>query len=217
MKDKKLMKKIIIPFLLFLFFLFIALERYISTHNTFYLFNFIYIGFTLSFGIFLEQVLEKKSKKYLRKIILIFVGGYLLIYVGLIGFENLQIEGFFLYLFAGIFTSASLHYFIAKIICPVFFGRVWCGWACWTTMILDLLPYEKPKNKRIKKLEFIKYIHFLKLKSFFFPKKNDFIIPRKKEDSIKFFKNFNCLFWLDIVINQMLIFIENINKNGGRS
>jgi hypothetical protein len=36
----------------------------------------------------------------------------------------------------------------------------------------------------------------LVLKSFFFPKKKDFIIPRKKESSIKFFENFNYLLLL---------------------
>jgi ferredoxin len=28
-----------------------------------------------------------------------------------------------------------MHYLIAKIVGPVLFGRIWCGWACWTAMV----------------------------------------------------------------------------------
>ena len=38
--------------------------------------------------------------------------------------------------------------------------RGWCGYACWTGMILDLLPYKIPKSNR-KKLGWIRYIVFL--------------------------------------------------------
>jgi polyferredoxin len=40
------------------------------------------------------------------------------------------------------------------------FGRGWCGYACWTGMILDLLPYKIPKGER-KNIGFIRYILFL--------------------------------------------------------
>ncbi|MCD6277059.1 4Fe-4S dicluster domain-containing protein, partial [candidate division WOR-3 bacterium] len=88
------------------------------------------------------------------------IGIYLLGYVGFIRHENIQIEGFFFYLFSGVFAGATLHYFIAKIVGPLIFGRGWCAWACWTAMILDFLPWKQPAA-RIKHLGAIRYLHFL--------------------------------------------------------
>lgn len=78
------------------------------------------------------------------------VGSYMLIYLGVFNLENMQIEGFWYYLFLGVFEAALIHYFVAKILGPLFFGRGWCGYACWTAMILDLLPFKEPKNPRKK-------------------------------------------------------------------
>ena len=83
----------------------------------------------------------------------------MLVYLGFIEHENMQIEGFWYYLFSGVFEAAVIHYLVAKIIGPLLFGRGWCGYACWTAMILDLLPFKNPKDKR-KKIGFIKYIVF---------------------------------------------------------
>ena len=83
----------------------------------------------------------------------------MLVYLGFIEQENMQIEGFWYYLFSGVFEAAVIHYLVAKIIGPLLFGRGWCGYACWTAMILDLLPFKTPKNNR-KKFGFIKYIVF---------------------------------------------------------
>ena len=69
----------------------------------------------------------------------------------------MQIEGFWYYLFAGVFEAATIHYAVAKIFGPLIFGRGWCGYACWTAMVLDLLPYKIPKNPR-KKIGWIRYI-----------------------------------------------------------
>ena len=97
--------------------------------------------------------------KYARNVVQFAVGLYMLIYLGIISNENMQIEGFWYYLFLGVFEAAVIHYLVAKIIGPIIFGRGWCGYACWTGMILDLLPYKIPKEKR-KKLGFIRYITF---------------------------------------------------------
>lgn len=83
----------------------------------------------------------------------------MLIYLGIICGENMQIEGFWYYLFLGVFEAAVIHYLVAKICGPLFFGRGWCGYACWTGMVLDLLPYKVPKEPR-KKIGFIRYITF---------------------------------------------------------
>lgn len=47
----------------------------------------------------------------------------------------MQIEGFWYYLFTGVFEAATIHYAVAKIFGPLIFGRGWCGYACWTAMV----------------------------------------------------------------------------------
>ena len=87
------------------------------------------------------------------------VGLYMLIYLGLICNENMQIEGFWYYLFTGVFEAATIHYAVAKIFGPLIFGRGWCGYACWTAMVLDFLPYKAPNRPR-KKIGWIRYVTF---------------------------------------------------------
>ena len=83
----------------------------------------------------------------------------MLVYLGLICNENMQIEGFWYYLFTGVFEAATIHYAVAKIFGPLIFGRGWCGYACWTAMVLDFLPYKVPKEPR-RKIGWIRYITF---------------------------------------------------------
>nr|MCR4591367.1 4Fe-4S binding protein [Lachnospiraceae bacterium] len=73
--------------------------------------------------------------------------------------ENMQIEGFWYYLFTGVFEAATIHYAVAKIFGPLLFGRGWCGFACWTAMVLDFLPYKTPEENR-KSIGWIRYITF---------------------------------------------------------
>ncbi|QCX34855.1 4Fe-4S dicluster domain-containing protein [Caloramator sp. E03] len=138
-------------------FICISIGLWIWSDNVFYLFNFMYIGFLVSFGIFLLI----KKYKYSRQVVQFGVGLYMLAYLGLICRENMQIEGFWYYLFMGVFQAAVIHYAVAKIIGPLLFGRGWCGYACWTAAVLDLLPYRIPENPRIKRLSFIRYVMFL--------------------------------------------------------
>lgn len=63
------------------------------------------------------------------------------------------------YLFTGVFEAATIHYAVAKIFGPLLFGRGWCGYACWTAMVLDFLPYKVPAQPR-KKLGWIRYVTF---------------------------------------------------------
>ncbi len=57
-------------------------------------------------------------------------------------------RGFWYYLFLGTFEAATIHYAVAKIFGPLLFGRGWCGYACWTAMALDFLPYKRPQKPR---------------------------------------------------------------------
>ena len=130
----------------------IAVILTVTLNNSFYLFNFLYIGCAVSAGIFLYSAMPKKLKPLGRRISLLLVGLYMLIFLGFIEGENMQIEGFWIYLSSGIFAGATIHYLIAKVGGPLIFSRGWCGWACWTAMVLDFLPYKIPKKRIPKKL-----------------------------------------------------------------
>ena len=133
----------------------IAITLWLTKGKIFYLFNFSYIGLSLSVGI----LLFLKKYKNFRRIVQLLVGLYMLVYLGIICNENMQIEGFWYYLFTGTFEAATIHYAVAKIFGPLLFGRGWGGYACWTAMVLDFLPYKQPQQPR-KKLAWIRYITF---------------------------------------------------------
>ena len=133
----------------------VATALWLTTDNLFYLFNFSYIGAAVALGVFLYGV----KYKHARRVTQLLVGLYMLVYLGLISGENMQIEGFWYYLFTGVFEAATIHYAVAKILGPLVFGRGFCGYACWTAMVLDFLPYKVPQKPR-KKLGWIRYITF---------------------------------------------------------
>ena len=149
------MRKYTAPIVMLAIFETIAITLWITKHNIFYLFNFSYIGCSIALGIFLYI----REYEYARRIVQLLVGMYMLIYLGLICGENMQIEGFWYYLFTGVFEAATIHYAVAKIFGPLVFGRGWCGYACWTAMVLDFLPWKVPVQPR-KKLGWIRYITF---------------------------------------------------------
>ena len=141
---------------IWLIFEMVAISLTLFTKNKFYLFNFTYIGSCIAIGLYLYS----NHVKFARNMVQIAVGLYMLVYLGILSNENMQIEGFWYYLFLGVFEAAVIHYLVAKIAGPLFFDRGWCGYACWTAMILDLLPYKTPKNPRLK-IGFIRYIMFI--------------------------------------------------------
>ncbi|MDR2921647.1 MAG: 4Fe-4S binding protein [Tannerella sp.] len=152
-----------------LLFYLIAVVLWLATGEIFYLYNFIIIGTALGLGMGLWPVFPKNKKNKARLISQALVGGYMffglgcgLIYMmfGYIMPENMQIEGFWLWLLSGVFMAGVIHYAIAKIIGPLIFNRAWCGWACWTAAILDILPWKVNKIKRPLKYRRIRYIHF---------------------------------------------------------
>lgn len=150
------MKKYIFPVVLWLLFEIIAITLWLTKDNLFYLLNFSYIGTSIAIALFLFRL----QYKHARRVAQLLIGTYMLVYLGLICNENMQIEGFWYYLFTGVFEAATIHYVVAKIFGPLIFGRGWCGYACWTAMILDFLPYKEPKEPR-KKIGFIRYILFM--------------------------------------------------------
>ena len=156
------MKKYWLPVLMLITFETIAVTLWLAKDNLFYLLNFSYIGIS----IFIGQMLFICRYKHARRIVQLLIGLYMLIYLGLINNENMQIEGFWYYLFTGVFEAATIHYAVAKIFGPLIFGRGWCGYACWTAMVLDFLPYKVPYRPRRKRVGLIRYFTFVA--AFFF-------------------------------------------------
>ena len=150
------MKKYLPALILFAVFETLAVFLWLAKGNLFYLFNFTYIGACLASGLTLFAYGNKSA----RRLVQLAVGSYMLIYLGLICRENMQIEGFWYYLFLGTFEAAFIHYAAAKIFGPLIFGRGFCGYACWTAMVLDFLPYKKPEAQR-KNWGFIRYFTFI--------------------------------------------------------
>ena len=151
------------------FFYILAIVLWLVLDIFFYLVNFIVIGTALGLGIGSTPLFSRKKRDYSRKISQILMGGYMLFGLGfgliyMFGFgyiqpENMQFEGFLFWLFAGLIAAGTLHYLIAKILGPFYFNRGWCGYACWTAAVLDLLPWKKSPG-RIKKLGRVRYVHF---------------------------------------------------------
>ena len=148
-------KKYLPPLIMWLVFEMIAVTLAFTLDNIFYFFNFSYIGTAIASGL----VLYGQKKKYARNAVQFAVGLYMLVYLGVLCRENMQIEGFWYYLFLGVFEAAVIHYVIAKILGPLLFGRGWCGYACWTAMVLDLLPFKTPYAPR-RRWGFVRYFVF---------------------------------------------------------
>lgn len=149
------MKKYAFPLIMWLLFEAIAITLWLALDNLFYLFNFSYIGLCLAFGI----AFYIKKVKYARHMVQLAVGLYMLVYLGILSRENMQIEGFWYYLFLGVFEAAVIHYSIAKIFGPLLFGRGWCGYACWDGEGFGSASLQGSAPTR-KNIAFIRYIVF---------------------------------------------------------
>lgn len=130
-----------------------------SGGQIFALINFGYLGTALGIGLGLYALLPKKQKPLGRRVSLLLIGLYLFLFVGLFGRENIQIEGVWWSLINGTAYAAVMHYLVAKLFGPLLFGRLWCGWACWSVMVFDLLPYKRPSGRVPGKWEWLRYAH----------------------------------------------------------
>ena len=137
-KGNKCLRKYAPSLLLLLLFEAVAVTLWLTKDNLFYLLNFSYIGGCLAAG----TVLFTAGKRYARHFVQLAVGSYMLLYLGVISRENMQLEGFWYYLFLGVFEAATIHYAVAKILgrccsgaagaaTPA--GRRWCWIFCPTS------------------------------------------------------------------------------------
>ncbi len=150
------MRKYRVSLLIWLAFEIVAVALWLSFDNLFYLLNFTYIGTAVALG----SAFYIAEFAHARMAVQIAVGSYMLVYLGIICRENMQIEGFWYYLSLGVFQAAVIHYLVAKIAGPLLFGRGWCGYACWTAMVLDFLPYKAPREPRHERLGRLRFVTF---------------------------------------------------------
>ena len=123
MKSNNELCRYVPSMMLFLLFEAVAVTLWLTKDNLFYLLNFSYIGGCLGVG----TALFTAGERYARRFVQLAVGSYMLIYLGVISREIMQIEGFWYYLFLGVFEAATIHYAVAKIFGPLLFGRGWRG------------------------------------------------------------------------------------------
>lgn len=119
------LKKYQAPLILLIVFWVIAIVFWQLKENIFFLFNFGYIGTSIGVGIGIYEYLPKRKKHLGRRLAQFLVGSYMLVFLGIILKENMQIEGFFTYLLGGFFSGSVIHYLVAKLAGPVIFNRGW--------------------------------------------------------------------------------------------
>lgn len=154
------LKNLITPLVVMAAFWGIAIWGFTASGYVQPLIMFGYIGTSLGIGLGLYATLPKKQKPIGRRLTLFLVGLFLVGYAIFMGRENVQIEGALFGLLTGVIQMGVIHYLIAKIFGPLLFGRMWCGWACWTVMILDLLPFTRPSGRLPGRWGWIRYLHF---------------------------------------------------------
>jgi polyferredoxin len=153
-------KKLIVPGVVMLAFVGVGLWGFLSSGYIQALILFGYIGTSLGIGLGLYATLPKKQKPVGRRLTLFLIGLFLLSVAIFMGKENSQIEGALFGLLTGVIQMGVIHYAIAKIFGPLLFGRLWCGWACWTVMVLDLLPFKQASGRLPGRWGWLRYLHF---------------------------------------------------------
>jgi len=94
-------KQLKFPLVLMIVFWVIAIVFWQLKGDVFFLFNFGYIGTSIGLGLGIYEFLPKKEKHWGRRLAQFLVGSYMLVFLGIILKENVQIEGFFIYLLSG--------------------------------------------------------------------------------------------------------------------
>ena len=154
------MKRLVVPAVVMLAFYGLGIWGWLASGYKQPLIMFGYIGTSLGVGLGLYETLPKPRKPAGRRLTLFLVGAFLLVIAIFMSRENVQLEGAIFGLLTGLIQMGLTHYMIAKLIGPLLFGRMWCGWACWTVMILDLLPFKRPSGRLPRRFGWVRYLHF---------------------------------------------------------
>ncbi|MGB8983220.1 MAG: 4Fe-4S binding protein [Anaerolineales bacterium] len=159
-KSKFEFKQLIVPLVVLAAFWGLGIWGFAASGYVQPLIMFGYIGTSLGVGLGLYATLPKQKKPFGRRLTLFLVGLFLVGFAIFMGQENVQLEGAIFGLLTGVIQMGVIHYMIAKIVGPLLFGRIWCGWACWTVMVLDLLPFTRPSGRLPRRFGWIRYLHF---------------------------------------------------------
>jgi polyferredoxin len=108
----------------------------------------------------LFAIVPGKGKTIVRIVSMFIIGSFLMVMAGILGRSNLQVEGFFFSVISGTMGGAIVHFAMAKIAGPLFYNRNWCSWGCWTSIVLDLLPYKSNISWKKGTVQRIRYYHF---------------------------------------------------------
>jgi polyferredoxin len=154
------LKKLRVPAALLLIFWMVAITLWQRTGRIFFLFDLGYIGTSLGVGTGLYELLPRQKRPIGRRLAQFLIGVYMVGFLGLFVLQNMQLEGLLFFVCTGIFSGAIIHYSIAKLFGPLIFGRGFCGWACWTAMVLDLLPFDKSEGWVPGPWKWMRYAHF---------------------------------------------------------
>lgn len=150
-----------VPLMIILFYVIASVGFFIAFKEKSTIFFFIIIASIFIVFMVLYALLPLKVKTILRIINIFLLSLLLFVMASILGRQNLQIEGFFFYILAGVFGGVIVHFIMGKIVGPIFMGRTWCSWGCWSLMIFDLLPYKKSRGWKKGSLKRIKYFHFI--------------------------------------------------------
>ncbi len=148
-----------LPILIFLLFVVVGIVT-AALAEPILLLNFTYIGGMFALGLHWSQHASKRNKNRGRRFTQLTVGLYMLLFLGLFARQNMQIEGLWFWLLEGAFAGAVIHYSVSKVFGPLIIGRSWCGWTCWTSMVLDTLPFKRSPGRVPGKWGWVRYIHF---------------------------------------------------------
>ncbi|MGB8259145.1 MAG: 4Fe-4S dicluster domain-containing protein [Terracidiphilus sp.] len=159
-RGRTLFKRLLSPAAIVLVFWTIAVVLWRRTGTIFYLFDLGYIGTSLGLGIGLFALLPRRKRPIGRRLAQFLVGLYMVGFLGFLVLQNMQLEGLLFFVCTGVFSGAIIHYSIAKLFGPLLFGRGFCGWACWTATILDLLPFTRSKGWPRGPWKWLRYLHF---------------------------------------------------------
>ncbi|NDJ52278.1 MAG: 4Fe-4S binding protein [Chloroflexi bacterium] len=121
---------------------------------------FFYIGLFLGATIGGYIGVPDRDRPDMRRAVMLMMGGMLLVAAFATDHGNMQIEGLFFALLGGVGSFVIIHYLLAKIVGPLIFGRIWCGWACWFGMIFDILPYPYSRYRHDGQWGWVRVGHF---------------------------------------------------------
>lgn len=149
--------KCFIPLLIGIFIgtIFFVIRRQIDFY-----FIFITIGLIVSLGFVIYGFSAKKHKK--RAKYFTFISMFIFMTSAAFIFnENFQIEHFFISLLTLTYLGAITHWAVAKIFGPMFFGRFFCGWGCWTAAAFEIFPLKDKNKETNSKFNNLRYIMLL--------------------------------------------------------